>query len=314
MIRFLSDAGECRAAWDRFSPAERVWDNWQVMSAFHNPQRHRLHFLLHETDGATDGLIPLVHDTSDDSYELFGGCYADGRILWIQPEHFPECYQALPDNTAFFDLNGTWVDALLAMHPEYESNFVEKDDQFYLVPADFQFDFTNHINTFSSDRRRGFLRDLRKVRERNPGLTLNWSNADESDLFIELSIRNFGEDSDYIGEAGQAEVHRVVRVLQSLDYLNTLTISIDGVKQGTSLSSLYNNRWVMLYAASNNDYDSLGKFLNAETIQQGCRLGVDEVNLMTGTAWKANWNMKRAVCRTLRKPPRQPGPGDATGT
>ena len=60
---------------------------------------------------------------------------------------------------------------------------------------------------------------------------------------------------------------------------------------------------VALYAASNNDYNNLGKLLNVESIQEACRLRVDEISFMTGMQWKANWKMKGEPCVTMRKPP-----------
>jgi len=40
-----------------------------------------------------------------------------------------------------------------------------------------------------------------------------------------------------------------------------------------------------------------------ETINEACRLQVDEISFMTGMQWKANWKMKSEPCVTLRKPP-----------
>lgn len=301
MIRFTSDFDECRRLWEQFSPHERAWDEWDVMWAFHDQSSYRLHFMVHERDGQADGLIPLVQDESDGSYELFGGCYPDARVLWIDIEDFPSYFDSLPENTVFFDISGAWVRALLDRYPDYAENFGEVDQQFYLVPADFDYDFNNHIQTFSNDKRKGFLRDLRRLREiYNP--ELRWSDDDEADLFISLSLKNFGAESDHVTEGGKQEVRRVVRELKALGYLRTLTISIDGAKQAASLSAHFKNMWVSLYAGSNNDFKNLGKFLNVETIQEGARRRVDEINYMTGMTWKAAWKMKENPCNTMRKP------------
>ena len=65
---------------------------------------------------------------------------------------------------------------------------------------------------------------------------------------------------------------------------------------------LHGNKMVVLYGASNNDYNNLGKLLNVEVIQEACRLRVDEISFMTGMQWKADWKMKEDPCITLRKP------------
>lgn len=309
MIRVLDSEADCRGAWQRFSPHRRAWDEWDLMHAFHDHETYRFHFLLHETDGREDGLIPLVLDTSDNSYELFGGCYPDARVLWIRPQHFPEYFDALPDNSMFFDLRGCFVERILRQFPQYEANFAERDQRWHLVPEKFGYDFYNHIQTFSSEKRKGFLYDLRKVRERKPDL--RWSDDDESDLFIALCNRNFGAESDYESAEGQAELKRVVNELRKSGYLRTLTIAVDGEKQAVSMSALYANTLIALYSSSNNDIKNLGKLLNVETIQEGCRLRVDEINYMTGMAWKAAWKMDAEVCRTMRKPARA---GDVAAT
>jgi len=300
MIRFVTDEHECKQLWDTFSPHERAWDEWELMAAFHDEAVFRFNFVAHETDGVTDGLIPLVLNTANGRHELFGGSYPDSRVLWIDTQHFPEYFDQLPENTVFFDLRGSWADGLLTMHPQYEPNFVDRDIQYFLVPADFDYDFVNHINTFSNGKRKGFLRDLRRLKEQD--VQLIWNDEDESDLLISLSVKNFGDESDHAQEDGKAEVKRVVRELKNLGYLRTLTVIVDGVKQATSLSAHFKKTWVALYAGSNNDIDNLGKLLNSETIQESCRLKVDEINYMTGMAWKAAWHMKENPCRTMRKP------------
>ncbi|MSR11073.1 MAG: GNAT family N-acetyltransferase [Gammaproteobacteria bacterium] len=300
MIRFTTIMEECRDLWQKFSPHKRAWDEWDLMYAFHDQATYTFNFMVHERDGKPDGLIPLVYDSSDGSHELFGGCYPDSRVLWINIADFPEYFAQFPDKTVLFDLKGAFVDEVLAAHPQYQPNFVEEDDQFFLLPASFGYDFVNHINTFSKDKRKGFLYDLRKFRERNPELVS--SEDDESELFIKLSVKNFGADSDHSSEAGKEEVRRVVRELKRSGYLRTLTIAVDGEKQAVSMSALYGNNWIALYSSSNNDYSNLGKLLNVETIQEGCRLRVGEVNYMTGMTWKKAWNMQSVHCRTMRKP------------
>lgn len=306
MIRFVTELADCQQLWDQVSPHQRAWDEWDLMYAFHDQKTYTLNFMVKEQDGKITGLIPLVNDTSDNSFELFGGCYPDCRVLWIEPGDFPEFFEQFPKDTVFFDLQGKWVEDLLQQVPQYEPNFAEADDQFYLEPADFDYDFVNHIQTFSSEKRKGFLYDLRKIRQRN--LALNWSDDDESEAFIGFSLKNFGAESDHATDGGKDEVRRVVRELKESGYLKTLTIQVDGEVQAVSMSALYGDTWIALYSSSNNEINNLGKLLNVETIQEACRLRVREINYMTGMSWKAAWHMKRAACRTFRKQPKAPDP------
>ena len=302
MIFTLTDPAECERAWRMLSPGRRAWDDWDLMYAFHDQDGYRFHFLLHQTHGVADGLVPLVQDLSDQSFELFGGSYPDSRELWLRYDHFPLVFEALPEPTVFFDLSGPWVDGLLGVHPGFAENFAEQDLRYYLVPADFGFDFHNHVQTFSGEKRKGFLYDLRKIRERQP--ELRWSEDDESELFIELCNRSFGAESDYASEKGQAELRRVVAELRESGWLRTLTVTLDGRKEAVSMSALYGGTWIAMYAASNREQKNAGKLLNFETIQEACRQGVNEINYMTGMAWKAAWEMSAEPCRTMRKPPR----------
>lgn len=302
MIRTETDLRECRKLWERFSPGQDAWDDWDLIFAFHDQDIHRLHFMVHESGvGPADGLVPLVHDTTLDRYMLMGGSYPDGRVLWLQYEDFPEFFKQLPEPTILFDLKQSWVDGLLQVFPQYEANFGEPELRYYLVPAEFQFDFYKHLDTFSSERRQKFLYDLRNIRKREP--VLRWSDANEANLFIELVNRNFGAESDYASEENARELRRVIEELHRSGRLKTLTIEVEGVKQAVSLSLLHGNKMIALYAASNNDYNNLGKLLNVETVQEACRLRVDEISFMTGMRWKADWKMKGEPCLTLRKPP-----------
>ena len=302
MIRTEADLQECRKLWDTFSPRRDAWDDWDLMFAFHDQDRHRLNFLVHMTsDGDPDGLVPLVNDTAQDRFTLMGGSYPDGRVLWLQYQDFPEFFEQFPERTVLFDLRQSWVGELLRLCPQFDANFGEPELRYYLVPSEFGFDFLRHLDTFSSDKRQKFLYDLRNIRKREP--TLHWSDDSEADLFIELVNRNFGVESDYADEDNANEVRRVIGELERSGRLKTLTIEIDGARQAVSLSLLHGNKMVALYASSNNDYNNLGKLLNVETIQEACRLRVAEISFMTGMQWKANWKMKGEPCLTMRKPP-----------
>ena len=301
MIRIETDSNACRKLWNRLSPGRDAWDDWDLMAAFHDEEKHRFHFVVHEdAHGRPDGLVPLVHDTTDKRYMLMAGSYPDGRVLWLQYDHFPGVFEALPETTVLFDLRKDWVDGLLQQHPEFDVYFGEPETRYFLVPSEFDFDFHNHLELFSSEKRQKFLYDLRKIRKQEP--VLNWSNDDEASLFIELVNRNFGLESDYASEDNARELHRVIAELQKSGRLRTLTIEIGGTKQAVSLSLVHGNKMIALYAASNNDFNNLGKLLNVETIQEGCRLRVDEISFMTGMQWKANWQMKGEPCLTMRKP------------
>lgn len=301
MIRTETDPQACRTLWDQFSPRQNAWDDWDLMYAFHDQDRHRFHFLVHEENAEANGLIPLVFDTTQDRYMLMAGSYPDGRELWIRHPDFPEFFEQFPDRTVLFDLRQGCADDIVRLHPQYAEHFAEQDHRYFLVPASFDFDFVNHLDVLGKDRKQKFLYDLRNIRKREP--QLDWSNDNEADLFIELVNRNFGAESDYANPDDAKEVRRVIGELQSSGRLQTLTISIDGVRQAVSMSLLQNNRMVALYSSSNNDFNNLGKLLNVETIQEACRLRVDEISYMTGMQWKANWKMQSEVCCTFRKPP-----------
>ncbi len=284
-----------------FSPGQDAWDDWDLMFAYHDQDNHSLNFLVHKnSDGHPDGLVPLVKDTKEKRFMLMGGSYPDGRILWLRNQDFPEVFEQLPERTVFFDLRQSWVSDLLQLFPQFEANFSDPDLRYYLVPSEFGFDFHKHLDTFPSDKKQKFLYDLRNIRKREP--VLHWGHEDEAELFIELVNRNFGALSDYADTDNANEVRRAISELERSGRLKTLTIEIEGVRQAVSLSLLHGNKMVALYSASNNKYNNLGKLLNVETIQQACRLRVDEISLMTGMKWKADWKMKGEPCLTMRKP------------
>ncbi len=302
MIRTETGIEECKTLWETFSPGRDAWDDWDLMYAFHDPDRHRFHFLVHDdNEGRPDGLVPLVHDAKLDRFTLMAGSYPDGRVLWIRNEDFAEFFEQFPERTVFFELEHRRVAGLLQHHPQYEAHFAEQDVRYFLVPSEFGFDFVNHLDRFSAEKRQKFLYDLRKIRKLEP--VLRWSDDKEADLFIDLVNRNFGAESDYADAENADELRRVVDELQRSSRLKTLTIEVEGHKQAVSMSLLHGNKMVALYAASNNDYNNLGKLLNVETIQEACRLRVNEISYMTGMQWKANWQMNSEPCFTMRKPP-----------
>jgi hypothetical protein len=258
------------------------------------------------SDGQADGLVPLVHDAKQNRYMLMGGSYPDGRILWMRHKDFAEFFERFPEPTVFFDLKQSWVNDVLQQYPQFEANFAEHDLRYYLAPPEFEFDFDRHLDTLGPEKKQKFLYDLRNIKKREP--VLRWSTDNEAELFIELVNRNFGAESDYNDADNANELRRAIGELARSNRLQTMTIEIDGAKQAVSLSSFHGNKMTALYAASNNDFNNLGKLTNVETIQQACRLRVDEISFMTGMQWKANWKMKSEPCRTMRKPA-APWPG-----
>lgn len=300
-MRVVSELAECELLWKQFSTNERLWDVWEIIHSLHDVIRYKLHFMVLEKNGAARGLIPLVEDTKDGSYELFGGCYPDNRSLWVTPEDFLDFFNALPEKTELFDINGDCVKKILAAHPSLENYFSEKDERYFLLPEEFNRDFTQHIATkFSGDKRKHLLGELRKIREREPIMTTQISPSDVN-TFITLCNKNFGEESDLKTEGGQAEARRLVTCLEQLGYLRGLLVTIDEKQEAVALCGLYNDVLTVIYSSSNNDIKNLGKFLNFETIQEACKLGVKEIDYMMGTVWKPAWHMNHETCYTFKK-------------
>lgn len=302
MIRTETDIEECRKLWDQFSPKQEAWDDWDLMFAYHNPDKHSFAFHVHlDGEGKPVGLIPLVYEALKNRHLLMGGSYPDGRVPWVHEDDFAAVFAELPDRTVLYDLKHSWVLEALQGHPELAPHATEQDTRYLLRPAEFEFDFNRHIDTFTPDKKMKFNYDLRHIRKREP--VLRWSEDNEAELFIELVNRNFGKESDYTDPENAQELRRVIEELAVSGRLRTLTIEVDGAKHAVSLSAVHGNKMIALYAASNNDINNLGKLLNFETIQEACRLKLDEVSYMTGMQWKANWKMTGETCTTVRKPP-----------
>ena len=96
LIRIETNIRECRELWETFSPGQDAWDDWDLMFAFHDQDKHLFHFLVHEADdGSANGLVPLVNDTSQGRFMLMGGSYPDGRVLWMQYDDFPDFFDGM---------------------------------------------------------------------------------------------------------------------------------------------------------------------------------------------------------------------------
>ena len=158
MLRYETDTFECRKLWDMFSPQQQAWDDWDLMFAFHDQDRHRLNFLVHmSSDGQADGLLPLVFDSKQNRYMLMAGSYPDGRVLWLRKQDFPEFFEQLPERTVLFDLKQSWVNELLQLHPQFEVNFSEQDLRYYLVPSEFDLISTITSTLFPPRRNKSFF-------------------------------------------------------------------------------------------------------------------------------------------------------------
>ena len=79
MIRTETDIEACRELWNRFSPGQDAWDDWDLMFAFHDQDLQRFNFLVHQDSGGDeDGCGTRIFPSSSSSFPTGPSCSISG--------------------------------------------------------------------------------------------------------------------------------------------------------------------------------------------------------------------------------------------
>jgi hypothetical protein len=296
-IRTVSELAECEVVWNRFSPNETLWDDWDVILSLHNPGLHTPHFMVLSGKKGDRGLLPLMIEKATGDCYFFGGTLPECRKLWIEPSDFRVFIDHLPARTRLFDLRG----AEKFRTADTQAFFSGEDTRYYIRLEQLNGDFNTYINSrFSGDRKKKFRAELKKVEAL--GLNSTWHNAPLAEDFIGLSKKRFADQSDFNSEENIHEVKSLTNTLMAKGMLHTLIIRSE-TTQAVTMAAYYKKVFTVIYAASNKEIQNLGKSMHVQNIKKAMSLGAEEINYMVGhTSWKEFWKMDKEDCISFIKP------------
>ncbi|MGE0793620.1 MAG: GNAT family N-acetyltransferase [Candidatus Woesearchaeota archaeon] len=302
-FEIIEDIDRCKSLWDKYSPKQNLWDEWDIAHAFYEKGTYQLHFILLKDENNNEvGLLPLYK--YKDKYYFFGEGYAEMRKFWFDINILPEVIEFMPIPTFLFDMKGEYIEEIITKFPDLEKYFSDKDYRYYLDLRKINHNIENYLLTFNKKHKKNLLYDLKNLKELN--YELEWENLEHFDTFIKFNQERFPRDSeqesDYHDEFFSKEVKKFLNVLSDKGTIYSLIVKINGEIQGIEIATFYKNNYYVLNGGYNRNIKNLGKLLIFEHLKKSISLKANEFDLLVGdTGWKKLWNFETDSCYTFTK-------------
>ena len=301
-IKKVSDLGECRKLWERFSPKKTIWEDWDVVSCFYSPAHHVPEFLaIMDGEGEVSGVLPFWKELAFNEYCFYGGYYLENMGFWFGAEDFPEIFEAIPPSTLLFDVNGKAAEQVIKLHPEYGKNFSHEDFRYFLNLKKIGYSLDNHLNSFSKKHRKNFLHDIRKLSELGCGV--EWSGKLVNyEHFLKFNVERFGKDSNLADPLFASQTRDMLSLFEKRGKLFACSAVIDGRVVGVEYAVLHNGVYYLVNGGYDKEHPNVGKLLVNEQINNAIGQKADEVDAMAGdSGWKQLWNLEKEPYYEFKK-------------
>jgi hypothetical protein len=295
-IKEITDLEECKKLWSKFSSNKSLWDLWEILLCFYNPNRETPLFIISNDDSGNIGeLLPLCKDKAGE-ISFFGGGFLENRKIWMDSDNFRKVISNLNEKILLSDINADYISNI----PSELKQFCNAEDsRYFLDLKKINHDFSNHLLSFSSKHRKNLLYDLRNLKK--IGYFVNWCKMEYFDKSIELNKQRFGSESDYLDSEFVDEMKSLLSLLAQKNLLHTCVIVINDNVEAIEFGAFYNNIYYIINGGYNTNIPNLGKLLIMEHINKAISLKADEIDLMAGeTGWKELWNFNKEPYYTLR--------------
>lgn len=301
-FEIVKNLDRCKALWNKYTPKDKIWDEWDVACAFYDDHAYDLYFMLFkDDDGKELGLLPLYKDNENNTHYFFGEGFPEMRRFWFDMELLPQVFEMIPTPIKIFDMQGEYVKNLLERFPEMQTYFSDIDFRYYLNLKKLDYKLENYLKTFNKKHKKNFLHDLKKLKE-TIKYELIWEELEHIDDFINFNLTRFGKESDLDDKQFLKEMIRFLKVIKDMKIMHTLTIIIDGKVEGIEIAAFYMNKYYVLNGGYNREIKNLGKLLIFEHLKKALELKSDEIDLLVGdTGWKKLWNFDKEACYTFQK-------------
>ncbi|MFH1398823.1 MAG: GNAT family N-acetyltransferase [Candidatus Woesearchaeota archaeon] len=288
----VTNLQECERLWKKFSKIHTLWDLWEVNHAFFDPIHHKPHFIVVKDEADSQGLLPLMFDSSAGKYYYFGGNFPENRQLLFAPESFPLIIKAIPKPATLYDINAASAQAVLKANPEAGQWVKEAHPHYVLKLAKFEFSIDKFLSTFSKKHRKNLLYDIKQLSKLS--YKLAWNTTEHFDGFVNLNMRRFGQESDLSDVDFIQAMKHFVAFLNQNKMLHTLCIFINGSLEGIEIAAMYKNVYYVLNGGYNRQFSNIGKLLIFEHIKKAIELKAETVDFLSGdTGWKQLWNFEK---------------------
>lgn len=275
---------ECRRLWEKFSPRETIYDEWDWRYGFYKFHRYRLKFIVGMDAGQEIGVLPLQYEPKEGLWEFFGGPSMENNSVWLKGG-----YEKYARDFYKFAGEPVWLDYLVG-RDEYTRSLPIDDGGYSLSLSGFS-GAEDFIERGLQGRLRKHVRSAYKdILDRKPEIIYNrWGDMEK--LFC-LNKQVFGAESSFYDEHEED----VYRDLIKLPY-KWLLFSVDfaGETRAVSLGVIHKKCYYFIAVGYRRDeIKQLNQFLNLQNIDEAKKMGAEKIDFgYHDCGWKARWGLER---------------------
>lgn len=295
-IEFKEASGleECRRLWEKFSPRETIYDEWDWRYGFYKYHQYRLKFIVGTRAGQDIGILPLQYEPKEDLWEFFGGPSMENNNVWVK-SGYEKCIQD------FYKFAGepVWLDYLIGKD-EYTRSLPIDDGGYSLNLSGF-----SGAEDFIEHNLRGHLRKhtrsaYKDILSKKPKIIYNrWDDLEK--LFY-LNKQVFDAESSFHDEYEEDTFRDLIK----LPYKWLLfSVDFDEETCAVSLGVEHNKCYYFLAVGyKREEIKQLNQFLNLQNIDEAKKMGSERIDFgYHDCGWKARWGLERTEYHQYANPP-----------
>lgn len=294
-IRYTSDRDECRTIWNQLYPKECLLDFWDVRQCFSQNFRRSPFFISHETNGKTDGLLPLCRSEEEQKYFFFPGetwagktWMEQNRIIAATPEIKAALLNAVPGNAHIRYLRPETADEEFS--GQNRCGTVVDEINYVFYPALEKFSFTQYLKGFSGKSRKKIMNEVSRLYEK--GVSFRFNCTGDIDHLFRMNIEAFGTDSYFYDGRFYESIRALCRWLHENGMLRIVTVIIGGDIAAVDMGAVWNNSCILLAGGTSRSFPGVAKLINLHHIEWACRERLGSVDFLCGDfGWKKRFRL-----------------------
>lgn len=292
IFNVVSDIEEAKYIWQKLSPDESIYDNWDFRYCFYKYFSHPLRFYARYKNGELIGLLALQYNNELKMLEFFGGSFMEDNHVFIKKgyeEYIPEFYGNINEPAKLEDICGSSPFESLLDIFEYkyvaDLNGLRNADE-YLTKY------------FKAKRKKEIKKKVSFVELLKPVIIEN--NYEDLDLLIELNKKRFGKESSFNKPFRHEIYHDLLNI--NLD-IKMLTFIINGTKEAVTLGIKYNNIFVGINGGTRKEaHQGMETYITVKKIEKAIESGADKYDAgIEDLGWKENWHFEKMPQRMFVK-------------
>lgn len=301
-VRYITGLDECRGLWQGLMPRDNLTDLWAVRASFHDSFKRAPLFLVHETGGVPDGLLPLSYVAERGDYAYFPGETWHG-LTWLEQNRLV----AANRDVAVRLLDAVPAECNIRYLDEYSAcvSQAETDETGYLFhPEDCGRSLDNHLAKLPAKRRSQYRKTVQSFIDRGYELRIN--HMPDLAQMISMNLAVFDEQSYFRDRRFRNGFRRLVQWLGVSGLIRVVTVLVDGQIAAIDCGAVYNGAYTVLAGGVNREFPGVAKLINLLHLSYACEQDIREVDFLCGDfGWKDKLHLKSRPLYRINAQPAQ---------